>query len=76
MELSLAGKAVIVTGGANNIGRGIALAFAAEKARVLIADIDEERASRVAAEAGGEVATQRTDVSSWDSTQAMATRAI
>jgi len=76
VELSLAGKAVIVTGGANNIGRGIALAFAAEKARVLIADIDEERASRVAAEAGGEVATQRTDVSSWDSTQAMATRAI
>jgi len=76
VELSLAGKAVIVTGGANNIGRGIA-AFAAEKARVLIADIDEERADRVASEAGGaEVAVQRTDVSSWDSTQAMATRAI
>ena len=77
MELNLAGKAVVVTGGANNIGRGIALAFAAEKARVLIADIDEERADRVASEAGGaEVAVQRTDVSSWESTQSMAARAV
>ncbi|TMC14393.1 MAG: 3-oxoacyl-ACP reductase FabG [Chloroflexi bacterium] len=77
MELNLAGKAVVVTGGANNIGRGIALAFAAEKARVLIADIDEERAERVASEAGGaEVAVQRTDVSSWESTQSMAARAV
>jgi len=77
VELNLAGKAVVVTGGANNIGRGIALAFAAEKARVLIADIDEERADRVASEAGGaEVAVQRTDVSSWESTQSMAARAV
>ena len=77
MELNLAGKAVVVTGGANNIGRGIALAFAAEKARVLIADIDEERADRVASEAGGaEVAVQRTDVSSWESAQSMAARAV
>jgi len=76
VDLRLAGKAVIVTGGANNIGRGIALGFAAEGARVLIADVDEERARRVAAEAGGETAAHRTDVSSWDSTQAMAARAI
>ena len=76
MDLQLAGKAVIVTGGANNIGRGIVLAFAAEGARVLIADIDEDRARQVAAEAGGETAAQPTDVSSWDSTQAMAARAV
>jgi 2-hydroxycyclohexanecarboxyl-CoA dehydrogenase len=76
MDLGLAGKAVIVTGGANNIGRGIALGFAAEGARVLIADIDEERAREVAAEAGGETAVQRTDVSSWESTQAMAARSV
>ena len=30
MDLNLAGKTVIVTGGASNIGRGIALAFAQE----------------------------------------------
>jgi 2-hydroxycyclohexanecarboxyl-CoA dehydrogenase len=76
MNLGLAGKAVIVTGGANNIGRGIALGFASEGARVLIADIDEARARAVAAEAGGETAAQRTDVSSWESTQAMAARTI
>jgi 2-hydroxycyclohexanecarboxyl-CoA dehydrogenase len=76
MDLGLAGKAVIVTGGANNIGRGIALAFAAEGARVLIADIDENRARGVASEAGGETAAHLTDVSSWESTQAMAARAV
>ena len=76
MDLGLTGKAVIVTGGANNIGRGIALGFAAEGARVLIADIDEKGAQQVAAEAGGDSAAQRTDVSSWDSTLAMAARAV
>ena len=76
MELGLSGKSVIVTGGANNIGRGIALGFAAEGGRVLIADIDEERARGVAAEAGGETTAHRTDVSSWESTQAMAARAV
>src|ERR1700716_3459212 len=76
MDLGLAGKAVIVTGGANNIGRGIALGFAAEGAHVLIADIDENRARQVAGEAGGKTAAQRTDVSSWESTQAMAARAL
>ena len=76
MDLGLAGKAVIVTGGANNIGRGIALGFASEGARVLIADIDENRARLVAGEAGGKTAAQGTDVSSWESTQAMAARAV
>jgi NAD(P)-dependent dehydrogenase (short-subunit alcohol dehydrogenase family) len=43
MELGLAGKTVIVTGGGSNIGRGITLAFAKEKCNVVIADIDEEQ---------------------------------
>jgi 2-hydroxycyclohexanecarboxyl-CoA dehydrogenase len=42
---------------------------------VLIADIDEARAREVAVEAGGGAAAHGTDVSSWDSTQAMAARA-
>ncbi len=76
MDLNLAGKVVIVTGAANNIGRGIALGFAAEGARLLIADIDEAGAKAVSLEAGGGSTWQRTDVSSWESAQAMAAKAI
>ncbi|WP_420605512.1 SDR family NAD(P)-dependent oxidoreductase [Novosphingopyxis sp.] len=39
--LALHAKSVVVTGGASNIGRAIALAFAAEGAWVTIFDIDE-----------------------------------
>ncbi len=51
MDLGLSGARVIVTGAAANIGRGIALGFAREGARVLLADIDGEQAQAVAAEA-------------------------
>ncbi len=51
MDLGLSGARVIVTGAAANIGRGIALGFARERARVLLADIDGEQAQAVAAEA-------------------------
>lgn len=51
MDLGHRDARVTVTGGGANIGRGIALAFAAEGARVLVADIDGPRAEAVAAEA-------------------------
>jgi 2-hydroxycyclohexanecarboxyl-CoA dehydrogenase len=47
METGLAGKSVIVTGGNANIGRGIALAFAAEGAKVVIAARDEQAGQSV-----------------------------
>jgi 2-hydroxycyclohexanecarboxyl-CoA dehydrogenase len=51
MDLGLRDARVLVTGGASNIGRGIAHGFAAEGARLVIADIDADQAAKVRAEA-------------------------
>jgi NAD(P)-dependent dehydrogenase (short-subunit alcohol dehydrogenase family) len=48
----LAGKVVIVTGGAGGIGEAITRAFIAQKARVGFLDIDTARGERLAAELG------------------------
>ena len=50
MELGLKGKNVIVTGGGNNIGRAISLAFAAEGCHVAIAELSRAAGERVAGE--------------------------
>jgi NAD(P)-dependent dehydrogenase (short-subunit alcohol dehydrogenase family) len=51
MDLQLEGARVLVTGGASNIGRAIVHDFAAEHARIVIADIDGAQAERVRLEA-------------------------
>jgi NAD(P)-dependent dehydrogenase (short-subunit alcohol dehydrogenase family) len=51
--MKLAGKHVVVTGGANGIGAAMARRFANEGARVVVADLDAEQLTRVAAETGG-----------------------
>ena len=48
MDLELANKSVVITGGASNIGRAIALLFAEEGARIFVADIDMQSAIEVA----------------------------
>ncbi|KAI5859933.1 3-oxoacyl-reductase [Durotheca rogersii] len=48
----LEGKVAIVTGGASGFGRGIAAKFAAEGARVIIADLSEEAGRAAAQELG------------------------
>ncbi len=50
--MRLAGKVAIITGGARGIGRAIAARYAAEGARVAVADINAGEAASVAAEIG------------------------
>jgi 2-hydroxycyclohexanecarboxyl-CoA dehydrogenase len=73
MDLNLAGKTVIVTGAGSNIGRAIALAFARERANVVVAEIDEGQGGKTAAEAtalGATAIAVQTDVTRWESVQA------
>ena len=51
--MRLANKTAIVTGAGSGFGAGIARAFAAEGAKVLVADINQSAADAVAAEIGG-----------------------
>ena len=60
----LDGRVAIVTGGASGIGAATVRRFAAEGARVICADVDDERGERLAAEVGARVAYRHTDVSS------------
>lgn len=79
MKLNIEGKTVVITGGGSNIGRSISLAFAEEKAKIVIADIDQDQGEKVAREAltaGAQGAiAHRTDVSDNQSVLAMVERA-
>ena len=68
--MRLQGKTAIVTGGASGFGAGIVRKFAAEGARVLIADLNLAAAEAIAAEVGG--FAHQVDVASATSVMALA----
>ena len=76
MTTRFKGKVAIVTGAAGGIGEAYARALATEGASVVIADIDEERGEKVAADIPWDATFVRTDVSDEASTLAMAAAAI
>ncbi len=61
--MRLAGKIAIITGAASGFGRGIAQAFAAEGARVMVADINTTAAASTASEIGANAVPFTCDVS-------------
>ena len=71
--MRLQGKTAIVTGAGSGFGAGIARRFAAEGARVMVADINAEAAKVIADEIGG--IAQGVDVGKGESVAAMAAAA-
>ena len=81
MELGLKAKNVLVTGGGNNIGRAIVLAFAGEGSNIAIAELNREAGERVAREVaaletGATAVVIDADVTDQAKTNAMMAEAI
>ena len=79
MSGRLAGKAALISGGAGGVGRAAALLFAAEGARVALADIQAEAGATTAAEieaAGGQALFVAADVSQGDQVRAAVRAAL
>lgn len=76
MFTSLAGKTVIVTGASKGIGRGIALRFGEAGLNVLVVSRSLAEAEKVAREIGSNASGFAADVTSPESTEAMAAVAL
>ena len=76
---SLAGKTCVVTGAGKGIGRGIALAYAAQGANVAVGARSEADLNALAAEitaTGGKIAVRRTDVTDADQLERLGALAV
>ena len=67
----LDGKVTVITGGSSGIGAGTVRRFVAEGAKVLIADLDEEKGTELSNELGDAASFLRTDVSQEEQVAAM-----
>ncbi len=72
--MEIAGKVFIVTGGASGLGEGTARMLSAHGAKVVIADLQEERGAAIAAELGG--AFVKCDVTQEADGQAVVAKAL
>ncbi|MFO1330149.1 MAG: glucose 1-dehydrogenase [Rubrivivax sp.] len=72
----LSGKVAIVTGAAGGFGEGIAKAYVAEGAQVVVADLNGDAAQRVAAALGAAATPFRCDVSVRADVQALAQHCV
>ncbi len=74
--MRLENKTAVITGGGSGFGEGMARRFAAEGARVIVADINGDAARRVADEIGASAVAIKADVSRLADTEAMIDAAI
>jgi len=77
--MRLSDKVIIVTGGGSGMGRTASTMFAAEGAKVVVADLGESggrETERLVREAGGEATFVRADISSEPDAKAMVDRAM
>jgi len=72
----LAGKVAIVTGGASGLGYATVEKFVAEGARVVIADLHEERGAQLAESCGASARFKRVDVADADQVAGLVDTAV
>jgi NAD(P)-dependent dehydrogenase (short-subunit alcohol dehydrogenase family) len=75
----LAGRVAVITGAGSGIGRALALRLAAERMKVVIADVDVDGLAGTASalrDAGAEILTLPTDVAREEAVEALAARTV
>ncbi len=65
----LAGKVIVITGGAQGLGKALSQRFVDEGAKVVIGDLNEEGAAATAKEIGENAISKKVDVTDYDSVE-------